>query len=392
MSVVATNGDIVAVGYSASTDGDFHTHVGLYEAVIARFDQDGNRVWSKNCCGNEFDYFESVAIAPNGDIIAVGGSSASDGDFAGEPLAEQAIVIRFASDGSHIWSKAYGGTGDDYFYSVAIAPNGDIIAAGYTSSTDGVFSARNSLQDAAIVRLDQNGDLIWAKACGGSGTDNFLGITLAPNGDIIAVGDTDSTDGDFPVWYSQTDALIARFASDGNLIWGKTYGGRGGESFRSVALAPNGDAIAVGNTGSPDGDFPAQDPAGDAVIARFGDSGDLIWAKTFGGRSGDMFIDVAVATNGDIIAAGYTYSSDGDFPSRHTKADADTVVARLDGTGNLLWAKTHGGSGNDLFGGVAIAANGDLIAVGMATSTDGDFPARDTLGDAVIVRLDENGD
>jgi hypothetical protein len=63
-----------------------------------------------------------------------------------------------------------------------------------------------------------------------------------------------------------------------------------------------------------------------------------LWAKTFGGNDFDQLGAFAVAATGDIIAVGHTTSTDGSFPATHGTYDALAVRFTPDGT--LLWAKT----------------------------------------------------
>ncbi|MDR0848532.1 MAG: hypothetical protein LBN10_05740 [Propionibacteriaceae bacterium] len=238
---------------------------------------------------------------------------------------------------------------------------------------------------------------LFVHTLGGNDLDYFRSVTVADNGDIITVGDTWSTDGDFPTTHSDNDAVIARFTPTGDLIWAHTYGGNHDDLFFSVTVADNGDIITVGYTRSTDGDLPTTHGPGDAVIARFTPTGDLLWAHTHGGNSWDSFSSVAVAGNGDIITVGDTFSTDGDFPTTHGDDNGDAVIARFTLTGNLIWAHTYGGNSDDSFdddsfNSVTLADNGDIITAGYTDSTDGDFPTTHRASDAVIARFTPTGD
>jgi uncharacterized delta-60 repeat protein len=297
------------------------------------------------------------------------------------------------------WAHTYGGGGQDSFSPVTVADNGDIIAAGYTDSTDGDFPATHGQDndDAMLARFTPTGDLIWAHTYGGTNDEGFYSLAVADNGDIIAIGATSSADGDFPSAHGvdNFDAVIARFTPTGDLIWAHTLGGPDREFFESVTIADNGDIVTAGYTYSSEGDFPTThgDDNFDAVIARFTPTGDLIWAHTLGGSGLDYFSSVAVTDNGDIVTAGYTMSKDGDFPMAHEEK-ADALIARFTPTGDLIWAHTLGGSGEDYFQALVVADNGDIIVTGAAMSADGDFPATHGADnrDALIARFTPTGD
>ncbi|WP_461864836.1 NHL repeat-containing protein, partial [Thermococcus sp.] len=80
------------------------------------------------------------------------------------------------------WAKTYGGSGDDVINDVKVLPDGSIIAVGYTNSA-GVGG-----KDVLVMKLTSNGSVVWAKIYGGSYYDGAYAVALAPNGDIIVAG------------------------------------------------------------------------------------------------------------------------------------------------------------------------------------------------------------
>jgi uncharacterized delta-60 repeat protein len=387
--VLASNGDIIAVGRTQSTAGDFTETRGWVDAVIARFTSDGTLIWAHTYGGNSLDGFNAVALLPDGGIIAVGYTSSPDGDFPASHGYQDAVIARFDGSGALLWVNTYGGRGaENQFSAVTLTADGDIVAVGRTTSTDGDFPSVGGNRDAVVARVSSSGDLLWGHAYGGNDWDAFVGVTLATNGDIIAVGNTDSTDGDFPAPLGGQCALVARIAPEGDLLWSHAYGGSGSAGFADVALASNDDIIAVGSTSSTDGDFPARYDSPDALIARISPDGTLQWGHAYGGNRHDSFADVVLASNGDFFVVGNTDSTDGDFPSRDGSPDA--IAGRMAPDGKLLWANAYGSNHSgandwDDFAGVALATNGDIVAVGLTASEEGDY-------DLVIARLSPDGD
>ncbi len=272
---------------------------------------------------------KAVAVDKNGDIIVVG---EREGD---------GFVARLDRDGNVKWFKTYGGDKDDEFNDVKIAPNGDIIVAGETKS----FGAGS--YDIWVLRLDSNGNVKWQKTYGGSNWDLANAIAIAPNGDIIVTGWTESFGA------GSADVWVLRLDENGNVKWQKTYGGKYNDWAKAVAVAENGDVIVAGYTSS-FGD------SGDVWVLRLDENGNVKWQKTYGGKSLDEAYAVAIAPNGDVIVAGYTES--------FGAGGYDFWVLRLDGDGNVKWQKTYGGSKNDWAEAVAIAPNGDVIVAGYTES------------------------
>jgi len=309
--------------------------------------------WAKAYGGSGDDTATAVAIAENGDIIVAGYTysfGAGSADF---------WVIRLDENGNVKWQKAYGGSGDDTATAVAIAENGDIIVAGWTSS----FGAGGD--DFWILRLDENGNIKWQKAYGGGSDDRAMAVAIAGNGDIIVTGRTSSFGaGNYDFW-------ILRLDENGNIKWQKAYGGSGYEKAEAVAIAENGDIIVTGRTSS----FGAG--SDDFWILRLDENGNIKWQKAYGGSGYELPATVAIAENGDIVVAGWTDS--------FGAGNEDLWIIRLDGDGNIKWQKAYGGSGYEEAEAVAIAGNGDIIVVGWTDSFG-------TGNEAFwVLRLDENG-
>lgn len=182
--------------------------------------------WVKEYAGNDWDKVEAVVIADNGDIVVVS-STTSFGT--GTPDYSNVWVLRLDTNGNVKWQKTYGGNNDDYASAVAIAPNGDIIVVGYTES----FGAGQ--RDVWVLRLDSNGNVKWQKTYGLNDVDHAYAVAIAPNEDIIITG-----------------TLTMKIDTNGNVIWAKDVSGY------AVTLAPNGDIIVAGGNLvrlSPDGEL-----------------------------------------------------------------------------------------------------------------------------------------
>jgi len=327
---VAGDGGIIAVGDTSSTDGDFPPSHGQTDALIAKYGPGSTQQWAKTTGGSGYDGFTGVAVASDGSIIAVGSASSTDGDLPPSHGKIDALIVKYSADGTRQWAKTTGGSDDDMFTGVAVAGDGSIIAVGATSSKDGDLPPSHGLGDALIVKFSSDGTQQWAKSSGGSDDDMFRGVAVAGDGSIIAVGETPSTDGDLQPSHGKIDALIVKFSPDGTQQWAKTTGGSDYDCFGGVAVAGDGSIITAGYTGSTDGDFPPIQGDFDAVIAKYSPDGTRQWAKTAGGTTSDTLGPVVGTSGGSIIAAGYTTSTDGDFPPSHGKDDALIVVLSPD--------------------------------------------------------------
>lgn len=208
------------------------------------------------------------------------------------------------------------------------------------------------------------------------------GTTLVPAGFVATSGAADALAG------GSSEAFVARLdAATGALGWVTFLGGTGDEWSPRIALAPNGDVVAVGITSAPD--FPVTAGAYDTVksgfddvfVARLAPSGQTLKFATYLGgsvREGpatmlDHLVDVDVDAAGVIHVAGHTTSPDfpttpGAFASS-IAGGSDGFVARLDATGSTLLLGTYvGGFAPDGFGEVAALPDGSTLALGFGSA------------------------
>ena len=378
--VQAPGGGFVAVGVSYSNDGDIPDH----NAIIAKFTEDGNLVWIKNVGGTSSDEFCSVVQAPDGGFVAVGGSLSNDGDISENKGKVDAIIAKFNEDGELVWIKNVGGNLNDFFNAVNRASDGGFVAVGRSQSFDGDMSGRKGTGQAIIAKFTEDGGLVWIKKFGRTaweGQDEFFSVVQAPDGGFVAVGGSLSNDG-FP---PDNNAIIAKFNEDGDLVWTKAVGGTAFDEFSSVVQAPDGGFVAAGFSISNDGDIPDNKGFGDAIIAKFTEDGDLVWIKTVGGTSFDEFRSVVQAPDGGFVAVGSSTSNDGDIPGN--KGSRDAIIAMFAEDGELVWIKSVGGSKSDIFNAVVQAPDGGFVAVGVSLSSFGVFSLNKGSEDAIIAKF-----
>ncbi|MGE0143593.1 MAG: dockerin type I domain-containing protein [Planctomycetota bacterium] len=236
----------------------------------------------------------------------------------------------------------------------------------------------------------------WATYLGGSGNDEALATLRLPDGDLVIAGWAGSPD--FPTTpgvFRQTgarDAFLSRLSPDGSTLRWSTYlGGREAEEIEAIALAPDGDLVVGGWTGSID--FPVSTNAyqrlwaggglltqvGDGFVAKLSPDGRQLRWSTFLGRFGDDFVrGLAVDGDGSVIVAGDTTAAD--FPTTPGSYQTvfgsgnlflpDAFVSRLSSDGTRLLASTYlGGFAQEFVGGLALAADGSIWIGGLSASS-----------------------
>ena len=308
--------------------------------------------WERTYGGSNNDWGYSVAQTSDGGFI-ITGLTASFGtgslDF---------YLIRTDAYGDTLWTRTYGGSAGDWGYSVAQTSDGGFIITGFTAS----FGAGGI--DFYLVKTDAYGDTLWTRTYGGSGADVGYSVTQTSDGGYIVAGSTASFGaGNWDVYLVRTDTY-------GDTLWTRTYGGGSTDHGNSVKQTSDGGYIVAGGTES----FGAGE--GDVYLVKTDAVGDTLWTRTYGGGAGDIGNSVAQTSDGGYIVAGSSFGA----------GLTDVYLVKTDSVGDTLWTRTYGGCDDDEGYSVAQTSDGGYIVAGRTES----FGAGS--GDVYLVKTDAVGD
>ena len=262
--------------------------------------------------------FNSGSLAGNGDLTGLTGNGGTYGNLL------DAIIVKYNNNGDVAWIKNFGGGNSDYFNSVTAVSDG-VIAVGYSSSFDyynnydgsgdlAGLTGNGGECDAIMVKYNNNGDVVWIKHFGGDDSDYFNSVTAVSDG-IIAAGHSFPRSFGNGDWAGTTgkngvNAIVVKYGNDGSLVWKKNFG----DSclYNSVTTVSDG-VVAVGY--APNGVFGNGDWNGttgkgdkDGIIVKYDNNGTVAWKKNFGGSHWDYFNAVTTSADGNsVVAAGYSY-------------------------------------------------------------------------------------
>ena len=285
------------------------------------------------------------------------------------------------------WQKSLGGTKDDFASSIQQTTDGGYIVTGTASSIDGDV-AGNELGSLWVVKLNSTGNIEWQKSIGGAGTG--LAVQQTTDGGYIVAGLSEYHDGDVTGNHGSTDCLIVKLTSAGNIEWQKSFGGSKVESVFAIQQTTDGGYILAGNSNSNDGDVTGHHGIyADYWVVKLNSTGNIEWQKCLGGSNVDLAYAIKQTADGGYIVAGFSASTDGDVTGNH--GSSDYWVVKLTSTGNIIWQKSLGGSGNDDAYAVQQTADGGYIVAGISASKDGDAIGNTESGDYWVVKLNSTG-
>jgi len=311
--------------------------------------------FAKTYGGTNEDRVSSVQQTSDGGYIVAGHTrsfGAGEYDF---------FLIKTDANGNVQWVKTYGSNNWDRALSVQQTSDGGYIVGGVISPVT------PTIDDILLIKIDANGNVQWAKTYVEiTNDDEARSVQQTSDGGYIVAGATQSFGA------GSTDVFLMKIDANGNLQWAKTYGGQNWDGVSSVQQTSDGGYIVAGETVSfGDGS------SSDFFLIKTDANGNVQWAKAYGGSGDDHAFSVRQTSDGGYIVAGYTRS--------FGAGNWDIFLIKTDANGNVQWAKTYGGSGDDHAFSVRQTSDGGYIVAGYTRS----FGASNW--DIFLIKTDANG-
>ena len=390
-AVVKTqDGGAAVLGYTQSINGDISDKtVENFDFWVMKLDAESNIQWSKTFGGSEDDRGNDILHTKDGGFAILGYSTSTDQDVPGNAGSQDFWMIKLAANGAISWSKTFGYLGADFGTSVLQTSDNNYLITGVldVTASEGQGNSRNTQRHAGgdiwAIKLNENGDLQWSKYFGGSFTDAPFGIVETENHNFIIAGSSDSADADISNNNGSYDFWVLKIASNGSLLWERSFGGSEIDEGRAITTTNDGNFIIVGDTRSADKDVSNNNGAADVWILKMNLDGNLIWEKTIGGSSFDVARSVAKTQDNGFVISGSSRSLDNSFTNQ---GQNDALLLKIDSEGNLLWKQTVGGDKIDFFYDAVQLNDASIIAVGETHSSNGDLTENKGFSDALIVK------
>jgi hypothetical protein len=325
------------------------------DIYIVKTTEYGDTSWTKTYGNSAADYGNDIIETGDGCYIIVGITETYD------DLYSAAYLMKIGENGDSLWTKSY--WKGSYCRALDIQ-----------KTKDGGYIVVGSLQTGSpytnnffLLKTDSLGDSTWTRTYGGDEADRAAAVQQTSDGGYIIAGYTESFGAD------SEDIYIVKTDSNGVIMWDETYGGAGSDYGTGILNAPEDGFIIVGYTDSYGAGYD------DCYLLRINNSGDSLWAKTFGGWSHDKAKAICMTDDGGYILVGNTNTYATDVHGY------ESYVIKTDGNGDSSWVRVYGGNSIDNFLDVIQTSDNGYIAVGFTSSFG--------LGSSKVylVKMDENG-
>jgi hypothetical protein len=312
-----TRGDLAGTGNGGAND-----------LFVAKYAEDGTLQWIRQLgsAGEEIAY---GAAADGTDNVYVTGATGGSLDGNTASGGFDAFLAKYDTDGNRLWTRQLGSLWHDRGQAVATDPSGNVFVVGCTAGALGT-NVNQGENDAFVAKYDENGVVLWIRQLGTPSGDNAFGAATDSSGNIFVVGDTrDSLPGNTSA--GGIDSFAAKYNSDGALQWVRQIGSDNFEFATDVATDIGGNAYIAGYTGGVlDGIAP--EGSSDMYLIKFDALGNKLWTRLFGTPYDDRAAAISIDPADAIYLAGATWGSYGSYDNA---GEFDVLIAKFDSDGDL---------------------------------------------------------
>lgn len=196
--VNASDGGYVIGGYSnCDVSGDYNgIHIGGYDCWILKIDALGNILWQKTIGGILKDQLRTIKNVSDGGYLlgAISNSNASGNKTENSKGGDDYWIIKIDYQGNILWDKTYGGSGTDWLFPIDKDNNYNFYIGGISNSNSSGDKTENSRggDDNWLIKINSAGDILWDKTIGGSGDDNLYSFSLISENNLLLASSSNS--------------------------------------------------------------------------------------------------------------------------------------------------------------------------------------------------------
>gem|GEM_PF-702284 len=374
------NSYVIGKFENTATFGSYSlTSYGGMDIFIAKSDANGNWQWATKAGGTAHEQGNGITIDNAGNTYVTGcfRGTSTFGSYSLTCIGGMDIFIaKIDVNGNWQWVSQAGGTNLDYDsgYGITIDNAGNSYITGnfQGTTTFGSFSLTSiGLSDIFVAKIDASGNWQWASQAGGSINDSGYGITMDSAGYCYVTGyfnNTASFGSNAISSIGGTDIFVAKIDANGNWQWATNAGSTYNDYGYGITIDSAGNNYVTGDfrlTASFDSYNLTSIGWTDIFVAKIDDSGNWQWASQAGGFDYDYGYGITIDNSGNSYVTG-EFESSATFGSYAIISNgySDIFLAKMDASGNWLWAAKAGSTYWDESKAIAVDNSGFCYVTG----------------------------
>lgn len=362
---VDSGGNTMLVGtFDGSVDfgGGLLMTKGGTDIFVARFDSDGNPLWSKRFGDAQDQDTTAASLDGDGNVLVTGRFDGSlDIGTVSYSMNTDVFVAKVDPSGLGDWNNKFVGTGFNFSEGIASDSGGNVVVMGVFSgsvSCGGASLPSQGGRDIYIVKLNPSGGHIWSKRFGGAQDESAYGIVADGAGNLILTGSSTGivNFGGGPL--AGNGSFVVKLSPLGEHIWSKGLPNAYGEA---VAVDGSGNVVVAGSlTGTVD--FGGGAISGSEFSLKLDPGGNHLWSKGFVGASVSK---IACDNAGNILMTGsFVGTTDLGGGTLVSAGGLDVFLVKLDGGGKHVWSRGFGEISDESGNSLAVYDSKTLLVAG----------------------------
>jgi hypothetical protein len=374
-------GNILTLGVTSQTEGDFEgLHKGKEDILLIKLDSLGNEKWKVLIGGSNNERGTSICPTKDSGYVITGFTFSTDGDFADKVnTSRDLFVIKCDKNGKIEWKNIIGGLGDDSGISIYTNTNEDIILLGTTNSTNIDFNELTfgNKYSSFLIKFNSKGIIIWKQMFLDMSYPGMIKynstLTILNDLSIVVTGTTQSKT--FP----NGDIIVMRLDNDGVILWKNTFEGDNEDNGISITSNTSNEIYVTGSTVSTNNFFQGLNYKHkkfsswgftydtDIFLIKLNKNGEILWKYIYGGSMDDDCYGIVCSYDNNLFLTGTTSSNNGIFKNLNN-GSLDLFLLKIDSKGKIQSKKTIGGEGVDYSNSIDIINGNSIILTGYTNS------------------------
>lgn len=320
------DGNILIAGSIDSLGADVGENwAGATDAFLIKVDLEGNLIWFKTYGTENNEVFEDIVLSNDGESLLAIGTHIQEGSET--DLKTNIWILKIGLDGDSegeiIWEKSYGSDQNDEGISIIQKLGTDnFVISGFVSEASGDVGTNLGGKDVWLAELDPNGNILWEQSYGGTKSEVPTDLIQLQTGDyagqIVVLSETLS---ELESYHGNGDWWVLFLDENGEELKSSLLGGSSLDIPKKLMETEYGNVVAIGETFSINGDVqtPYQALNSWFVLIRPLPGDPIYQATVFGGNQFDSALGIVPNGLGGFIVCGYTDSVDGDLAGKQAQ-------------------------------------------------------------------------
>jgi hypothetical protein len=362
------------------------------DVFVVKHNAAGNVLWARSIGGaNSPDNGSGIATDPSGNVLITGAFQSPTLTIGSATLINSGnwdiFIAKYDASGNFLWARSSGGYFSDMGQSVSTDASGNVLLTGHFSSSTIAFGSTTltnsgSGYDIYLVKFDASGNTLWARSAVGTSFDYGQGVSTDASGNVVLTGFFQSPTLTFGTATLTCagggyDLFVAKYSASGNVLWAQSAGGSSSDLAQSISTDASGNILVTGYFNSATFIYGSSTLTSSGLtnifVLKYDAAGNAVWAKS---SAGSLYDDggygIATDASSNVYVTGSFQSptvSFGTATLTNAGSGSDIFIVKYNAAGNLVWAKSAGGTTVDYGQSIAIDANGDVLVSGYFDNT-----------------------